>query len=100
MFLISPFVPVVCAAVSRRRLSGFATRFATIGATMDSFSSVHWIIALAALATVIPAAKALSRVGLSPWWAIISIVPIVGWFGLWAFAYARWPKVESVSAGP
>jgi hypothetical protein len=55
----------------------------------------HWIVLLAALATVIPAAKALSRVGLSPWWAILSVVPIVGWFGLWAFAYARWPKVDS-----
>lgn len=55
----------------------------------------HWIVVLAAIATVIPAAKALSRVGLSRWWAILSIVPIVGWFGLWAFAYARWPRVDS-----
>ena len=62
---------------------------------MGSLSIWHWIVLLAALATVIPAAKALSRVGLSPWWAILSVVPIIGWFGLWAFAYARWPKVDS-----
>jgi len=63
--------------------------------SVGSLSIWHWIVLLAALATVIPAAKALSRVGLSPWWAILSVVPIVGWFGLWAFAYARWPKVDS-----
>jgi hypothetical protein len=62
---------------------------------MGTLTLWHWVIFLPALATVIPAAKALSRVGLSPWWSILSIIPIVGWFALWAFAYARWPKVEA-----
>lgn len=69
--------------------------FLTIGGNVDSLSIWHWIIVLAALSTVIPAAKALSRVGFSPWWAILSLVPIVGWFGIWVFAYAPWPKVDS-----
>jgi hypothetical protein len=69
--------------------------FRTTGGNVGSLSIWHWIVLLAALATVIPAAKALSRTGLSPWWAILSVVPIIGWFGLWAFAYARWPKVDS-----
>ena len=63
---------------------------------MNAISPVHWVIVLAALLTVVPAAKALSRVGLNPWWAVLSVIPIVGWFGIWAFAYARWPKLESV----
>ena len=67
---------------------------------MGSLSIWHWLVVLAALATIVPAGKALSRVGLSRWWAILSIVPIVGWFGLWAFAYARWPKVDSESRVP
>ena len=62
----------------------------------DDMSLLGWT----ALATVIPAAKALSRVGLSPWWSILSVVPVVGWFGLWAFAYARWPKVDPTRAHP
>jgi hypothetical protein len=61
---------------------------------VDAFSIWHWLILLAALATMIPAAKALSRVGLSRWWAVLSVIPVVGWFGLWAFAYVRWPKVD------
>jgi hypothetical protein len=65
-----------------------------VGVHMGSLSIWHWVVVLAALATIIPAAKALSRVGLSPWWSILSVIPIVGWFGLWAFAYARWPKID------
>ena len=62
---------------------------------MHVISPYHWLVALIALTTVIPAAKALGRVGLSPWWAILSIIPIIGWFALWAFAYAPWPKVDA-----
>lgn len=65
---------------------------------METLSIWHWVIALAALSTIIPIAKILSRVGLSPWWSILSVVPFVGWFGLWAFAYSRWPKVHSTRA--
>jgi hypothetical protein len=42
---------------------------------MESLSIWHWLILLPTPATVIP---------------------VVGWFGLWAFAYARWPKVDVV----
>ncbi len=62
---------------------------------MGSFSIVHWLVALLALATVIPVARALGRTGLSPWWAILSVIPLIGWLGIWAFAYARWPKLDT-----
>lgn len=62
---------------------------------MGSLSIWHWLVLLAVFSSVIPAARALSRTGLSPWWAVLSVVPIVGWFGLWAFAYAPWPKVDA-----
>lgn len=67
---------------------------------MGAFSLWHWIIVLVALSTVIPASRALRRVGLSPWWAILSIIPIIGWFALWAFAYARWPSLGGQSKPP
>ena len=66
---------------------------------MGGISIVHWVIVLAiGLATVIPVSRALKRVGLSPWWAILSVIPIVGWFGMWAFAYAPWPKLDAGEA--
>ena len=62
---------------------------------VDSFSIWHWLIALAALSTMIPAAKVLSRAGLSPWWAVLYFIPVINWFGLWAFAYVAWPKLDA-----
>ena len=64
------------------------------GELMGAFSIWHWLVVLAALGTIIPAAKALGRVGLHPAWAILSIIPVLGWFAMWAFAYARWPNVD------
>jgi uncharacterized membrane protein YhaH (DUF805 family) len=64
---------------------------------VGNFSIWHWLILACAVATVIPAAKALERTGLSRWWAVLSIIPVIGWFGLWAFAFAPWPKVDSSS---
>ena len=66
---------------------------------MGTFSPVHWIIVLAAVfGTIYPVTKILSRAGLNRWWAILSVIPIVGWLGIWALAYARWPKVDVASA--
>ena len=66
---------------------------------MGGFSIVHWVIVLSiVLTTLIPVVRALKRVGLSPWWAILSVIPIVGWFGIWAFAYAPWSKVDPVAS--
>ena len=61
---------------------------------MTSLSIWHWLILLCALATVVPTAHALRRTGLSPWWAVLAIIPLIGWFALWAFAYAAWPRVD------
>ena len=66
---------------------------------MGSFSIWHWLIVLAALAIVVPAARALRRVGLSPWWSILIIFPFVGWVAIWAFAFAAWPKVDPHNTG-
>ncbi len=64
---------------------------------MGSIQIIHWIIVLLfVVGVLIPAAKVLSRVGINPWWAILSVIPLLNWIGLWVFAYARWPKVEAV----
>ena len=64
---------------------------------MGTFGLGHWLFLLVALSTVVPASQALRRVGLSPWWSILSVIPTVGWFALWAFAYAPWPKLRADS---
>lgn len=62
---------------------------------MGAFSVWHFLIVLASLSTVIPIPRALSRAGLSPWWSVLSVIPVIGWFGIWAFAYALWPKIDA-----
>jgi len=62
---------------------------------MGAFSPIHWLIVLAFLAGVFPAARILQRTGHSPWWAILYFVPLIGWLGMWALAFARWPAVDS-----
>jgi hypothetical protein len=42
----------------------------------------------------IPIARILRRTGFTPWWAILFIVPVVGYLALWIFAYIRWPGDE------
>ncbi len=87
------------------RLTGMASRLTVWGhrlwrgIVMGGISIWHWVIVLfAVLTTIIPVTRALRRVGLSPWWAILSVIPIVGWFGMWAFAYAPWPKVDAAAS--
>ena len=59
---------------------------------MQSFSSWHWIILILILVlNAIPISKILGRVGLSKWWTIAFLVPIVA---LWIFANARWPAID------
>ena len=67
---------------------------------MGTISIWHIAIVLIALSTIIPIARILKRVGLSGWWTIVYLIPCVGWFGLWVFAFARWPAVEPSSRAP
>jgi hypothetical protein len=44
--------------------------------------------------TAIPSVALLKRLGLSRWWAVISIVPILGTIAiLWFVTFRRWPTV-------
>jgi hypothetical protein len=59
---------------------------------VGTVSIIYWIIPLAVLATVIPIARILKRIGVSPWWAILYFVPLVNLVGLWMLAFSDWPR--------
>ena len=60
---------------------------------MGSYSIWHWLIVLAAVATIIfPTAEILREAGWSRWWAILAIIPTVNLIAFWVFAYSRWPS--------
>jgi hypothetical protein len=68
-----------------------------IGGNMGSLSIWHWIILLVYIFIfVFPIARILGRVGLSGWWSILAIIPLVNLIALWVFAFASWPRDRAV----
>ena len=52
------------------------------------------VVIVYAAVVVFPAATILKKAGLSPWWGILAIVPVVNLIGFWIFAYMRWPSLN------
>ncbi len=42
-------------------------------------------------------AAVLRKAGHSPWWSLLFLVPIIYLFGMWIFAFARWPRIDRIS---
>lgn len=62
---------------------------------MGEFSVWHWLVVL--IVYVIPAllmTQVSRRAGLSSWWFVVWLIPILQWIGLWVFAFSRWPSVD------
>jgi hypothetical protein len=70
---------------------------------MGTFGPIHWIILLVELTlfviSIIAATRILRRMGFSPWWVLVGILPIVNVIGLWRLSKARWPNAPMGPAG-
>ncbi|MDD3884532.1 MAG: hypothetical protein PHW66_06305 [Gallionella sp.] len=42
----------------------------------------------------IPTWKIVKKAGYNPWWAVLTLVPLVNLILLWKFASARWPNLR------
>lgn len=63
---------------------------------MAGASLVHLIIlAIFVIAVATPIATILKRLGFSPWWVILFLLPIVNLIGLWVLSRARWPNLPA-----
>ena len=63
--------------------------------TFYYLSTGQWIaIAVFCVASVVPAARILRRAGLSLWWSIFLVIPLVNVMALWVLAYSRWPALD------
>lgn len=38
-----------------------------------------------------PIGRILSRIGLSPLWSVLAVIPLVNLIGLWVLAFVDWP---------
>lgn len=65
---------------------------------MGGFSIWHWLILALIIAWAVAVGKILKRLGFSPWWGILALVPLFNLIGIWFVALADWPLEER--AGP
>jgi hypothetical protein len=60
---------------------------------MAGFGFGHWVIFAVMMAVVLnPIGRILDRIGLSPFWCVLVLIPLVNLIALWALAFADWPK--------
>jgi hypothetical protein len=57
-----------------------------------SLQQLTVFMGITTLLLIIPIGSILRRVGLSPAWALLGLVPILGFPALWIFAFIRWPR--------
>ena len=60
---------------------------------MVGYGFSHWLI-FVVMATLIlyPLGRILGRVGLSPFWSVLALIPFLNLIGLWVFAFTEWPR--------
>jgi hypothetical protein len=68
---------------------------------MDELTNWEVLTAVAVLA--IPAwifSRTVGKSGLSGWWALLGLVPLVNLVALWVFAFAEWPNFPADDEPP
>jgi predicted PurR-regulated permease PerM len=68
---------------------------------MIGYVTAWHLIALAIIAALIlyPIGRILQRIGFSPFWSVIVLVPFANLIGLWVVAVVPWPREERAAAG-
>ena len=52
----------------------------------------HWAIFAAIIAAVLyPIGRILNRIGFSPFWSVLMLIPLATLLGLWLLALSDWP---------
>jgi len=62
---------------------------------MAGYGPGHWLIfAIVVAAILYPIGRILARVGLSPFWSVLALIPLVNLVALWILALIDWPGRE------
>ena len=57
------------------------------------FGFSHWIFFAVMVAVVLyPIGRILGRIGLSPFWSVVAMIPFVNLIALWVLAFSDWPR--------
>ncbi len=56
------------------------------------FSVTHWLLfAIMVMVVLYPVGRTLSRIGFSPFWSVLALIPFINLIALWVLAFADWP---------
>ena len=53
------------------------------------------ILALIIGLAVWPQYRIVQKAGYNGWWALLVLIPVVGWVMIWLFAFKRWPVLDN-----
>jgi predicted PurR-regulated permease PerM len=60
---------------------------------MYVFGVTHWFIFAVMVAIVLyPTGRILNRIGFSPFWSVLALIPLINLIGLWLLALMDWPE--------
>jgi uncharacterized membrane protein len=66
---------------------------------VSAFGIGHWaIFAVMVAAILYPIGRILGRIGLSPFWSVCALIPVVNVVALWILAFTDWP--QDATRGP
>lgn len=62
---------------------------------MAGYGLGHWLFFVVMVAVLLyPIGRILGRIGLSPFWSILALIPFVNMIALWFLAFIDWPERE------
>ena len=60
---------------------------------MVGYGSGHWLMFVIMAALILyPVGRILGRIGLSPFWSVVAMIPFLNLIGLWVLAFTQWPR--------
>jgi hypothetical protein len=71
--------------------SAFVPDLRAEGVAVEQFFLLFFFVGYCA-AIIVPVARILKRVGITPWVSIVALIPFANLFCLWFFAFSPWPS--------
>ena len=70
-----------------------------LGMMMGDWSIGHWIMFAAVVALILyPTGRILRRIGISPFWSVVALIPLANIIGLWVVALSAWPRDKGTTS--
>jgi len=62
---------------------------------MMGYGFGHWVAFAVTVAVILyPIGRILGRIGLSPFWSVVALIPFFNLVALWVLAFIDWPQIQ------